>query len=181
VRTGLGIAAMAIMLTGAAVAQTTPQTTTPQTTTPQTPTSQAVPPTTELPPVEVIGTSPLIGSGVDRDTVPAETNVLKGDDLTRGGTTTPDVVRSLNEQVGGVNLDSASGNPYQPTLNYHGFLASPLQGTPQGLAVYVNGVRFNQAFGDTVNFDQPGVRPERARRRAERAAQGRLQLSRRGI
>ncbi len=148
---------MAIMLTGAAVAQTTPQTTpqstTPQTTTPQTPTSQAAPPTTELPPVEVIGTSPLLGSGVDRDTVPAETNVLKGDDLTRGGTTTPDVVRSLNEQVGGVNLDSASGNPYQPTLNYHGFLASPLQGTPQGLAVYVNGVRFNQAFGDTVNFD----------------------------
>ena len=28
-----------------------------------------------------------------------------------------------------------------------------MQGTPQGLAVYVNGVRFNQAFGDTVNFD----------------------------
>jgi iron complex outermembrane receptor protein len=158
VRAGLGIAAMTILLAGAAAAQTTlptttPQTTTPQTTTPQTSTPQTTPPTTELPPVEVIGTSPLLGSGVDRDTVPAETNVLKGDDLTRGGTTTPDLVRSLNEQVGGVNLDSASGNPYQPTLNYHGFLASPLQGTPQGLAVYVNGVRFNQAFGDTVNFD----------------------------
>ena len=63
------------------------------------------------------------------------------------------LVRALNEQVGGVNLDSASGNPYQPTLFYHGFEASALQGTPQGLAVYVNGVRFNQAFGDTVNFD----------------------------
>ena len=85
--------------------------------------------------------------------MPAETNVLKGDDLTRGGTTTPDAVRALNEQVGGVNLDSASGNPYQPTMFYHGFEASALQGTPQGLAVYVNGVRFNQAFGDTVNFD----------------------------
>ncbi len=86
--------------------------------------------------------------------MPAETNVLKGDDLTRGGTTAmPDAVRALNEQVGGVNLDSASGNPYQPTLVYHGFQASALQGTPQGLAVYVNGVRFNSAFGDTVNFD----------------------------
>ena len=62
-------------------------------------------------------------------------------------------MRALNEQVGGVNLDSASGNPYQPTMFYHGFEASALQGTPQGLAVYVNGVRFNQAFGDTVNFD----------------------------
>jgi outer membrane receptor protein involved in Fe transport len=109
--------------------------------------------TLTLPPITVIATTPLLGSGVDRDTVPAETNVLKGDDLTRGGTATPDPVRALNEQVGGVNLDSASGNPYQPTMLYHGFEASALQGTPQGLAVYVNGIRFNQAFGDTVNFD----------------------------
>ena len=113
----------------------------------------AQPPPLTAPPVNIVGASPLLGSGVDRDTVPAETNVLKGDDLTRGGTTTPNAVRALNEQVGGVNLDSASGNPYQPTLVYHGFEASALQGTPQGIAVYVNGVRFNQAFGDTVNFD----------------------------
>ena len=79
--------------------------------------------TLTLPPITVIATTPLLGSGVDRDTVPAETNVLKGDDLTRGGTATPDPVRALNEQVGGVNLDSASGNPYQPTMLYHGFEA----------------------------------------------------------
>jgi outer membrane receptor protein involved in Fe transport len=115
--------------------------------------AQSAPLTIELPPLSVIGASPLLGSGVDRDTVPAETNVLRGDDLTRGGTTNADPVRALNERVGGVNLDSASGNPYQPTLVYHGFEASALQGTPQGLAAYVNGVRFNQAFGDTVNFD----------------------------
>ena len=107
-----------------------------------------------IPPVNIIGVSPLLGSGVDRDTVPAETSVLKGGDLTRGGTLlAPDVTRALNEEVGGVNLNSASGNPFQPTMFYHGFEASALQGTPQGLAVYVNGVRFNSAFGDTVNFD----------------------------
>ena len=116
--------------------------------------ASAPPPQVILPPVTVIGASPLLGSGVDRDTVPAETNVLGGADLTRGGTLiAPDAVRALNEQVGGVNLDSASGNPFQPDMFYHGFEASGLQGTPQGLAVYVNGVRFNQAFGDTVNFD----------------------------
>src|ERR1700733_6052606 len=72
----------------------------------------AQPPSVALPPVDIIAPSPLFGSGVDRDTVPAETNVLKGNDLTRGGTlVTPDAVRALNEQVGGVNLDSASGNP----------------------------------------------------------------------
>jgi iron complex outermembrane receptor protein len=116
-------------------------------------TAQTQSPVIALPPIDVIGASPLLGSGVDRDTVPAAVNVLKGDDLSRGGTTTSDPVRSLNEQVGGVNLDSASGNPNQPTLIYHGFQASALQGTAQGIAVYVNGVRFNQAFGDTVNFD----------------------------
>ena len=118
------------------------------------PSDTAEPLSVTLPPVDIIAPSPLLGSGVARDTVPAETNVLKGNDLTRGGTLiSPDVTRALNEQVGGVNLDSASGNPYQPTLFYHGFQASALQGTPQGLAVYVNGVRFNSAFGDTVNFD----------------------------
>src|SRR5271154_2942980 len=120
----------------------------------QAPSDTAEPVSVTLPPVDIVAPSPLLGSGVDRDTVPAETSVLKGGDLTRGGTLiSPDVTRALNEQVGGVNLDSASGNPYQPTMFYHGFQASALQGTPQGLAVYVNGVRFNSAFGDTVNFD----------------------------
>jgi outer membrane receptor protein involved in Fe transport len=105
----------------------------------------------ELPPVTVVGVSPLIGTGIDRNTVPAETQVLNSSDLRREGT--PDLVRSLNQQVGGVAVDSASGNPFQPTFLYHGFAASPLQGTPQGLAVYVNGVRFNQPFGDTVDWD----------------------------
>jgi outer membrane receptor protein involved in Fe transport len=104
-----------------------------------------------LPPVEVFATSPLVGSGVDRDTVPASTYVFRSDDLRRTGM--PDLLGSLNNQVGGVALSNASGNPFQPTLYYHGFAGSPLQGTPQGLAVYVNGMRFNQPFGDTVDWD----------------------------
>jgi iron complex outermembrane recepter protein len=92
-------------------------------------------PAVTLPQVEIIGASPLLGSGVDRNAVPAETSVLTGNALTRGNTTTPDAVRSLNEQVGGVNLASASGNPYQPTFFYRGYQASPLQGTPQGVDV----------------------------------------------
>jgi len=107
--------------------------------------------TTALPEVEIIGASPLIGSGIDRNTVPAASNVLNSDDIRRQGTS--DLTRALQQQVGGVSLDSASGNPFQPTFLYHGFAASPLQGTPQGLAVYVNGVRFNQPFGDTVDWD----------------------------
>ena len=104
-----------------------------------------------LPPVEVVGVTPLLGSGVDRDKVPAETHVLTDQDISRNGY--PQALRALNENVPGVTLDSATGNPFQPNLIYHGFLASPLQGNPQGLAVYLNGARFNQPFGDTVNWD----------------------------
>jgi len=38
-------------------------------------------------------------------------------------------------------------------IQYRGFTASSLQGRPQGLAVYMNGIRINEAFGDTVNWD----------------------------
>jgi iron complex outermembrane receptor protein len=86
------------------------------------------------------------GSGIDRNAV--QNHVLNASDLRREGT--PDLVRSLGQQVSGAALDSASDNPFPPTFFYHGFAAPPLQGTPQGLAVYVNGVRFSQPFGDTV-------------------------------
>ncbi len=101
--------------------------------------------------IVVIGTTPLLGSGVDQNRVPGQSAVLGSQDIARDGT--PDLLHALDTQVAGVNLDSASGNPFQPSLFYNGFEASPLQGTAQGLAVYVNGVRFNQAFGDTVNWD----------------------------
>jgi hypothetical protein len=45
------------------------------------------------------------------------------------------------------------GNPFQPNVNYRGYTASPLLGTPQGLSVYMDGVRLNQPFGDVVSWD----------------------------
>jgi outer membrane receptor protein involved in Fe transport len=108
-------------------------------------------PTATMPTVQVIGPSPLIGSGIDPNSVPAATHVFDYGDIRRQGV--PDLLWSLNQKVGAVSLDSASGNPFQPTFNYRGFAASPLQGRPQGLAVYINGMRFNQPFGDTVDWD----------------------------
>lgn len=118
--------------------------------TPTPPTANGEPITT-LPPVTVIAPTPLLGSGVDRNKVPSQNQVLTDHDITLQGP--PDYLQALQNQAQGVHLDSAAGGPFQPNLFYHGFQAAPLQGTPQGLAVYLNGVRFNQAFGDTVNFD----------------------------
>ena len=53
----------------------------------------------------------------------------------------------------GMSLSDTQGNNMFQDVRYRGFEASPLQGSPEGLAVYQNGVRLNEAFGDTVNWD----------------------------
>ena len=108
-------------------------------------------PAVRLPEVDVIGTTPLLGTGADRAKVPAMTDVLTGPDISRTGI--PSLIGALGSQAVGVSLGDTSGNPFQPDILFRGFLASPVEGDPQGLAVYVNGVRFNQPLGDTVNWD----------------------------
>jgi outer membrane receptor protein involved in Fe transport len=112
---------------------------------------------TVLPTTEVIGTSPLLGSGVDRDKVPSATHSFSPGDLRREGS--PQLPQSLERRLGSISFNEAQDNPHQPDVQFRGFTASPLAGTPQGLAVYQNGVRINEVFGDTVNWD---AIPERA-------------------
>jgi outer membrane receptor protein involved in Fe transport len=100
--------------------------------------------------IVVIAAAPL-DPGTQAEFVPAAISQLDADDLTRTGTA--DVLGALNRQLGGITLDEAQANPFQPNLLYRGFEASPLPGNAQGLAVYVDGTRFNQAFGDTVDWD----------------------------
>ena len=71
-------------------------------------------------------------------------------DIDRG---TLNAVASLARRTPGLNLSDSQGNSNRVDVNYRGFTASPVQGVPQGLAVYQNGVRINEAFGDVVNFD----------------------------
>ncbi len=53
----------------------------------------------------------------------------------------------------GVSVNEIQGNPLQQDINYRGFTASPLLGTPQGLSAFIDGVRINQPFGDVINWD----------------------------
>ena len=65
----------------------------------------------------------------------------------------PNVLDTLQQRIPGVITTDVQGNGFFQDLRYRGFAASPLQGTPQGLAVYMQGIRINEAFGDTVNWD----------------------------
>ena len=71
-------------------------------------------------------------------------------DIDRG---TFNAVATLARRTPGLNLSDSQGNNNRLDINYRGFQASPVTGVPQGLAVYQNGVRINEAFGDTVNLD----------------------------
>lgn len=107
--------------------------------------------TTVLPEVEVVGSTPLIGPGVEVGKVPANIQRLNAKDLAVNRA--PDALGTLERNVPSVNVNGVQANPFQPDLQYRGFLASPLVGSAQGLAVYQNGVRINESFGDAVNFD----------------------------
>src|SRR3954447_19597190 len=86
-------------------------------------------PEIRLPDVEIVGTAPL-ASGAERDRVPGNTQVLRREDLVRTGPA--EALRALTERIGGVAVNDAQGNPFQPNLTYRGFEASPLAGNPQG-------------------------------------------------
>ncbi len=110
-------------------------------------------PATELeaPTVEVIGTTPIMGIGVPVNRVPANVQVTTGPDIQRQKTL--DLSEYLDNNLGSVTLNHGQNNPFQPDVNFRGLAASPLLGTPQGLSVFVDGVRVNEPFGDVVNWD----------------------------
>ena len=95
--------------------------------------------------------TPTAGSGMDVDKVPASVNAVGAAQIARTGSL--NIADALQQQVPGIIVSDATGNPFQPDIQFRGFVASPVAGTPQGLAVYQNGMRINEAFGDTVNWD----------------------------
>ena len=101
--------------------------------------------------VDVVGLTPILGVGIERDRVAGTVSVVETDELlARGSASFAD---TLHERLGSVTLEGTTTNLFQPTLRFRGFTASPLLGLPQGIAVYQNGVRINEPFGDTVQFD----------------------------
>src|SRR5215472_13176927 len=105
----------------------------------------------ELPQVTVIANTPLAGLGLPPNQIPA--NVQTGDSEDMQRQLTLDLAGYLNNNFSGISVSESAANPRQLDVSYHGFTASPLLGTPQGLSVYVDGVRINESFGDTVNWD----------------------------
>jgi iron complex outermembrane recepter protein len=101
--------------------------------------------------IEIVSTTPTQGNSLERRRVPSAIQSIRAKDMQNSGVS--NLTQYLNQQMAGLHLNYAGGNPLQPDLNYRGFTASPLLGLPQGLAIFQDGERLNELFGNVVNWD----------------------------
>jgi len=104
-----------------------------------------------LPAVTVVAPTPLPGLGVDRDQLPYSVQAISGDDL--NGANAANLTDYLARNATGVNVNDIQGSPFQTDVTYRGFRASSIPGVPQGISVYLDGIRVNEPFGDVVSWD----------------------------
>ena len=106
-------------------------------------------PDAQLEVIEVVGVTPL-GGELDTDRIATNVQTATADELEEQGAL--DLADFMNRNLGSVFVNEVQSNPLQPDVQYRGFVGSPLLGLPQGLAIYQDGVRINEPFGDTVNW-----------------------------
>ena len=104
-----------------------------------------------LPTFDVVAATPLGGAEIDVARYPGAVWQTGAEEIRTFNDTT--VTDTLARRAPGVTVGNVSGNDFEPDVSYRGFDATPVTGAPIGLAVYQNGVRINEAFGDTVNWD----------------------------
>jgi len=101
--------------------------------------------------VTVIEAAPLPGVDLPIEKIPAPVQTAASDEIERSKAL--DLSSFMTRRFNAVFANEVQNNPFQPDINYRGYTASPLLGTPQGLSVYMDGVRLNQPFGDVVSWD----------------------------
>jgi len=104
-----------------------------------------------LPSVEVVGTSPLPGIGIEKNKLPYDVQTVTDEQIYNGQSL--NLSEYMSRNLLGVNINEVQGSPFQADITYRGFRLSGILGSSQGLSVYLDGVRVNEPFGDVVNWD----------------------------
>jgi iron complex outermembrane recepter protein len=95
-------------------------------------------------------TSRLPGRPLPLSSIPASVQVIPGSEIRESGAPS---VQDYLQRLPGVTLQDEQGNSQQPDLTLRGFQASPVTGVPQGISVFLDGVRVNEPDAEEVNFD----------------------------
>ena len=92
----------------------------------------------------------LPGAPLPLDHVPGSVQVISGDALRRSGAPT---LQDALTRLPGVTLNDEQGNSVQTDVSLRGFQVTSVTGVPQGISVFVDGVRVNEPTAEEVNFD----------------------------
>ena len=103
------------------------------------------------PDVNIISVTPVQGSGLSLDRVPSNVQVIGINELDDKKNFS--VVETLNRKAAGISISNLNSSPMQNDINFRGYVAGPLLGTAQAMAIYQNGMRVNESFGEVVQWD----------------------------
>ncbi|HWQ70497.1 MAG TPA: TonB-dependent receptor [Patescibacteria group bacterium] len=82
--------------------------------------------------------------------IPASVQVITGEEIARSKAGT---LQEFMQRLPGVHLNDQQGNSQQFDLSFRGFTGSSVTGIPQGISVFVDGVRVNEPAVEEINFD----------------------------
>ena len=99
---------------------------------------------------EIRVTPPPVPGELPPSSTPSRVDTLTGSEIRSAQ---PSVLPEVLERFPGVTLQSEQGNRLQPSLSLRGFTISPVTGLPQGLSIFLDGVRLNEPTVEEVNFD----------------------------
>ena len=107
--------------------------------------------TDDIEKINVYGQTPLSATLVEDQNTIGSVQTIDSQGLVQSQAIS--LAEHMKNQLKSLHINDVQNNPFQPDVQYRGFTASPLLGLPQGVSVYLNGIRFNEPFGDTVNWD----------------------------
>jgi outer membrane receptor protein involved in Fe transport len=94
---------------------------------------------------------PLPGLGLTKEEIPGNVQSISAKEIKEAHALS--ITDLMNRKLQSVTVNDYQGNPFQMDVQYRGFTAGPQIGTPQGLSVFIDGIRVNEPFGDVVNWD----------------------------
>ncbi|MBF4987147.1 TonB-dependent receptor [Methylophilus sp. 14] len=94
---------------------------------------------------------PLPGLGLTKEQIPGNVQSISAKEIKEAHSLS--ITDLMNRKLQSVTVNDYQGNPFQMDVQYRGFTAGPQIGTPQGLSVFIDGIRVNEPFGDVVNWD----------------------------
>src|SRR5574337_402416 len=110
----------------------------------------AEPEIVSLPEILVTAPARLPETPLSLAEVPASVQIITADEIKRSGALS---LQGVMQQLPGVHLNDQQGNAYQLDLSFRGFSSTSVTGVPQGISVFVDGVRVNEPAVEEINFD----------------------------